>query len=114
VQQRFRKRALLQWNSTQLQEIAMNVKKIFGAVIVSVAIAPLAAFADSGDEMWQQQLASLKSNRTAAETRADLAKPALIDGQRYPVHNAVAVQAERSRAEVKADLAKYGAPVIGA
>jgi hypothetical protein len=97
-----------------IQEIVMNVKKMIGAVIASVAIAPIAAFADSGDEMWQEQLASLKSNRTAAEVKADLAKSPLIVGQRYPVDEVGAVKSERSRAEVKAEVAKNGMPVIGA
>ena len=92
----------------------MNVKKMIGAVIASVAISPIAAFADSGDEMWQEQLASLKSKRTAAEVQADLAKPPLIVGQRYPVEEVGAVKSERSRAEVKAEVVKYGMPVIGA
>jgi len=97
-----------------IQEIVMNAKKILTAVIVSAAIAPFAAFADSGDEMWQQQLASLKSNRTAAEVQADLAKPPLIVGQRYPVDEDGAVKSERTRAEVRAEVIKYGTPVVGA
>lgn len=92
----------------------MNVNKILSAVIVSVAIVPISAFADSGDEVWQEQLASLKSTRTAAEVRADLAKAPLIVGQRYPAYEVDAVKSERSRVEVKAELVKYGMPVVGA
>jgi hypothetical protein len=92
----------------------MNVKKIFSAVIASVALSPVAAFADAGDELSQQWLASLKSTVSVQEVRAELSKPPLIVGQRYPVDEVGAVHSERSRAEVKAELAKYGAPVVGA
>lgn len=93
----------------------MNVKNILSAALASLAIAPIAAFADGGDQLSQQWLASLKSTRSVEEVRAELAtQPPLIVGQRYPVDQAGTVSPERSRAEVKAELAKHGAAVVGA
>ena len=82
-------------------------------MILSVALAPIAAFADSGDESAREWLASLKSTRSAQEVRAELDKSPLIIGQRYPV-DVRAAEPDRSRAEVKAELVKYGMPVVGA
>lgn len=91
----------------------MKVRKIFGAVIASVALAPMAAFAGGGDELSKEWLASLKSTESVQEVRAGLDKLPLI-GERYPVDEIGATRPERSRAEVKAELDKYGPPVVGA
>jgi hypothetical protein len=105
---------MLQRNSTSSQEIVMKVRKIFGAVIASVTLAPMAAFAGGGDELSKEWLASLKSTKSVQEVRAELEQPPLIIGQRYPVDQVGAVKSERLRAEVKAEMLKYGTPVVGA
>lgn len=92
----------------------MNPKKLLGAVIASIALSPVAAFADPGDELLQEWLASDKGSRTRAEVRADLARPPLIEGQRYPLDRVDGAERKRTRADVKAELAKHGPAVAGA
>lgn len=92
----------------------MNAKRLIRAAVTVLAFAPLAAFADGGDEASKQWLESLQSTRSVQEVRAE-ARAAEQYGQRHPVEVQVAAEpSSRSRAEVKADLAKYGVRSVGA
>ncbi len=91
----------------------MKSQRLLNAALAVVALSPLAAFADAGDEPSKQWLASLKSTRSVQEVRAEAQRlPHLSD--QHPVEAAVPAESTRSRAEVRAELAKHGVRNVGA
>jgi len=91
----------------------MNAKQLLSASIAVLALSPIAALADAGDEESKRWLDSLQSTRTVEEVRAEARNlPSL--GQRHPVEVQVSVPSTQTRAEVRAELARYGVPHVGA
>jgi hypothetical protein len=97
-----------------MKELEMNAKRLIRATVTVLALSPLAALADGGDEASKQWLQSLQSTRSVQEVRAE-AHAVQQFGQRHPVEVQVAAEpTSRSRAEVKAELARYGVRRVGA
>jgi hypothetical protein len=91
----------------------MNAKKLLRTSIAVLALSPLAAFADAGDEESKQWLDSLQSTRTVEEVRAEARNlPSL--GQLHPVELQTSTPSTVTRAEVRAELARHGASHFGA
>lgn len=78
----------------------MNAKKLLRTSIAVLALSPLAAFADAGDEESKQWLDSLQSTRTVEEVRAEARNlPSL--GQLHPVELQTSTPSMVTRAEVR-------------
>jgi hypothetical protein len=94
-------------------ENIMNAKRIIIATVAAIALSPLAAFADAGDEESKQWLDSLQSTRTVEEVRAEARNlPSL--GQLHPVELQTNTPSTVTRAEVRAELARHGVSHFGA
>lgn len=94
-------------------EIIMNAKRLITATIAVIALSPLAAFADAGDEQLNRWLDSLQSTRTVEQVRAEARNlPSL--GQLHPVEVQASAPSTVTRAEVRAELARHGVSRFGA
>ena len=92
----------------------MKAKRLLALPIAALALTPLAALADGGQEDSAQWRESLQSTRTVQEVRAEVPQRLPQFGDQHPVELAVTPEATRSRADVRAELAEHGVRMIGA